>query len=136
MTEDRAEQAGNANNFLILDLPAALEAIDGKEELLKKITGIFYNDMPHQLEIFRQALTDEDIKLITRQAHTIKGASDNIKANLLADAALQVEKAAINGRPQEAFGLFKKLEIELEKVRKTLLKSGFLDKNSMSEGKI
>jgi SMC interacting uncharacterized protein involved in chromosome segregation len=54
----------------------------------------------------------------------------------MSEAAIKVEQAAINGRQQEASRLFKKLEIELEKVRKALLESGLLDKNSMPKGKI
>ena len=128
MTGFRSEKTYRANK-LVLDLQAANKAIGGNEELLRKMTAIFYDDMPRMTEILRQALTDGDIKMITQHAHTIKGASDNIKAKMMSEAAIRVEQAAINGSQQEAFGLFKKLEIELEKVRKALLESGLLDKN-------
>jgi signal transduction histidine kinase/HPt (histidine-containing phosphotransfer) domain-containing protein/BarA-like signal transduction histidine kinase len=128
ITEPQPETSGSDSNGSILDLPAALEALDGKDELLKKMAGIFYDDMPLQLEKLRHAFADEDINLIRRQAHTIKGASAAIRANLLADAAMQVEKAAIEEKHQEAFELFKRLEPELEKARKALETSGLLDK--------
>ena len=92
---------------------------------------VFYDDIPQVLEKLAQALMNEDTALIMKEAHTIKGASDNIKARALSEAALMVEKAASSGKHKDAFRLFKLLKIELEKVRNALVKSGIMNVKSL-----
>ncbi len=116
------------SNFIILDLPAALAAIGGNEEVLKKMAYIFYEDMPRVLEKLRKVLEDEDAALIMREAHTISGASSSLKANKLAEVAVRVEQAASRGRYSDASRLFERLGVELEKVRTALEITGILDR--------
>jgi len=115
------------DNVPVLDLSAALEALGGKKELLRKMATVFYDDMPRQIEKLKQAFLDEDIKVVRRQAHTIKGSASIFKANLLSEAALQVETAAKEGRSAEAAEYFQKAERELDKALEALSESGLLD---------
>ena len=95
------------------------------------MVGAFYDDMPRQHEKLRQALKDEDSTLIKRQAHRIKGASVSIRANMLADVAQEVEKAAAEGKPEEVRNLYEKVEVALKKALKALEKSGLLDEKPL-----
>jgi len=120
-----------AKNHLVLDLQAALHAIGGNETVLLKMAVTFHRDMPRILEQLRQALIDENAALIMRESHTIKGASDNIKAGMLSEVAHVIEKAASSENYEDASSLLKLLEIELEKVRNALVESGILDMKSL-----
>ncbi len=121
------EQREEEKEIQIVDLEAALESLGGSEKILKKIAAVYYKDIPKQLEILRQAFHDEDMVLIRRQAHSIKGASSNLRATLMYDAARAVELTAADGNREEAFELSKKIDPALEKTLAALEESGMLE---------
>jgi PAS domain S-box-containing protein len=62
------------------------------QELIQSVLQAFLGDIPHQISILKACLDAGDLTGVHRQAHTIKGASANIGANRLRQAALGVEK--------------------------------------------
>ncbi len=108
----------------VVDWKVALEALGGDEKLLKRIAGVYYDDMPKQLRKLKEALEEEDAVVVRRQAHSIKGASSNIKAGFVQEVARKIEKAAGGGDLETSRELIPTLECEFERVHKTL--EGFL----------
>jgi HPt (histidine-containing phosphotransfer) domain-containing protein len=61
------------------------------DEFLREIAGIFFEDTPQRLAELDQSLAAGDVTRFTRAAHSIKGSSANLGANLLKIAAEKLE---------------------------------------------
>lgn len=70
-----------------------LNRVNGDEELCNELLELFVGDFPVQLATLKRAIEREDMDLVAKQAHTIKGASANIGATALREAAFQIETA-------------------------------------------
>jgi CheY-like chemotaxis protein/HPt (histidine-containing phosphotransfer) domain-containing protein len=100
-----AKQTGS-----IFDMDDLLRRVDGDKEFLAEIVSLFLQDMPKQMNILAQALTDNDASLCYRQAHTIKGASANLGAKAMQIVASEIETAGRNGDMEGAAAAFEKLK--------------------------
>jgi HPt (histidine-containing phosphotransfer) domain-containing protein len=87
--------ADNISDLSVFDESAFLNRIMGNRGLAKKVVEAFLGDIPLQIDILEQALADTDIELVTRQAHSIKGAAASINAGQIRDLAAAME---ITGR--------------------------------------
>ncbi len=110
----------NRENTRSLDWREALDGLGGNEQLLRRIATVFYDDIPLQFEKLKAAIQKNDQHLARRQAHSIKGASSNMRAARLKEAALQVEKSAEKNDLEEASRLCANLEQELNIVLQEL----------------
>lgn len=81
----------------LFDRPAALERLEGDEELLREIIGIYLEDAPRLFLALKQARTDCDQKTSERQAHSLKGASANVGAVALQEISFSAETFARDG---------------------------------------
>lgn len=126
---DRARDFLNlvkTNRDTVFDYENFLQRVGGDEDLAKEILEVYLQDAPNQLEKLRLALKDVNFSVIHRQAHTLKGASDNISAYALRDISLCLEKIAESGDVEQMKNLFVKIETEFERLRSTLEQSGIL----------
>ena len=83
------------SNSPIID-PQAIENLrslnpDDNDEFLREIAGIFFEDTPQRIAELQQCLAATDVSRFTRAAHSIKGSSSNLGANLLRGAAERLE---------------------------------------------
>ncbi len=62
--------------------------------LVKEVLRLFVQDFPQQLEQLHTALAQNDMELLRRQSHTLKGACANVSAIALQQLATQLETAA------------------------------------------
>ena len=87
----------NAENDLfrkpIFDKADLLERLDNDEPLLWEIMDTFVEDMAVQIGLLDKAIENKDSALVRSQGHMIKGASGNIGALALQDAAFCLEMA-------------------------------------------
>lgn len=97
----------------LLDRDAALERLDGDEELLQEIVEIFLEDAPRLFLALKQARLDRDQKTTERQAHSLKGASANVGAVHLQASCLAAEAHAKAGRWDELEAQLPELEASL-----------------------
>jgi len=97
----------------ILDRAAALERLEGDEELLQEIIDIFLEDAPRLFLALKQARVDRDQKTSERQAHSLKGASANVGAVALQAISTQAEAAARNAEWVQLEGLLPEMETTL-----------------------
>jgi len=96
------EPTATMTNFAAQDIPrlAAAEAISnlgGDRSLYAQVTQIFLDDIVVQLATLDKALAAGDFHTARRAAHTIKGTSATLGADLLRQAALTMEKACESG---------------------------------------
>jgi len=80
----------------IFDRAALVFRLGGAESLLPRFLGLFYESAGESLKGLQQSLKTGDWVACQRYAHTIKGASANVGAMQLWDAALELEQAARN----------------------------------------
>ncbi len=108
-------EASNQNSSP-LNKEAALSVCDGDEELFKELIGIFLEDSVGVADKLKQAVESGDAEAVHQNAHALKGASGNICAGPVRDAAQLLEKAGRNNDLQQAPALHKKLEQEFQKL--------------------
>jgi two-component system, sensor histidine kinase and response regulator len=75
----------------VFDLAAALERVEGDEELLREITQIFLDTVDPMMSDIRQAVLAGDPKQLLSAAHALKGAVSNFNALEATDAAFALE---------------------------------------------
>jgi HPt (histidine-containing phosphotransfer) domain-containing protein len=105
-----------------LDEAACPEWLEGDKKLLKGITAIFMKNVPGQMERLREALRSNDTPLVEILSHSLKGSASMIGAHPLRDAALRVERAAIEGDLEKARSLYVDMDSELKNVLSSLSK--------------
>jgi two-component system, sensor histidine kinase and response regulator len=72
-----------------IDIPGALERLNGDKELLTALVGFFFEDFPTLLDEIRAAFARRDWPTLQRAAHSLKGLSANFGA---APAVAALEK--------------------------------------------
>ena len=78
----------------IFDWDGLLHRLMGDEDLAKEIIDDFLNQIPLNFNAVKEALNKQDVLLIKREAHMIKGASGNVGALALQKIAEQIEIAS------------------------------------------
>lgn len=83
------------SNGTILN-PDAIQALrdlspEGDSEFLRELIAIYLTDTPKQLVQLEEALARQDITLVVRAAHSIKGSSGNFGAEDFARLAQEIE---------------------------------------------
>jgi PAS domain S-box-containing protein len=98
----------------------ALERIEGDEELLNEIVGLYLDDCPEIVFRIEEAVKGEDSESLERAAHNLKGALKNLGADASSEIAEELERC---GRERDLGGvkdLYERLKIELEHLKEEL----------------
>lgn len=77
----------------IFDWDGLLHRLMGDEDFAKEIIDDFLKQIPFNLTAIKEALNKQDLLLVKREAHIIKGASGNVGAVALREIAEQIEIA-------------------------------------------
>jgi PAS domain S-box-containing protein len=93
-----------------MDFEMALQEFDGDKEFLKNILRGFIENVRKQIAVIRQALIDDDVETIRREAHSIKGGAANLMAQELSTIAAELETRAKTGRVENGYALVDRLE--------------------------
>lgn len=105
----------------IFDWDGLLHRLMGDEELAKEIIDDFLKQIPFNFNAVKEALNKQDVLLIKREAHIIKGASGNVGALVLQKIAEQIEVAGEEKDLVRA-GLFvSKLDEQFEVLKNLLI---------------
>jgi CheY-like chemotaxis protein/HPt (histidine-containing phosphotransfer) domain-containing protein len=102
---------------LAFDRRAALDRLDGDEELLREVLDVFFDDTPKQLQILKDAIVRREVDVVVRQSHSLKGACLNVGAQVLGNLALEIEAACKRGRLTEMDSLIQDFERGFEHLR-------------------
>ncbi|HSQ85076.1 MAG TPA: Hpt domain-containing protein [Desulfobacterales bacterium] len=78
----------------IFDWDGLLHRLMGDEDLAKEIIDDYLKQIPFNFNAVKEALNKQDVLLIKREAHMIKGASGNVGALALQKIAEQIEIAS------------------------------------------
>jgi len=77
-----------------LDKKGALDRLGGDMDFLKTMFNIYLEDLPKKLEDLRTYEQEDDLYMLGRIAHSLKGASLTVGATLASDKAREMEEAA------------------------------------------
>jgi HPt (histidine-containing phosphotransfer) domain-containing protein len=98
------------------DRSKVLDNLDGDEELLREIAGIFLAGYQHEVERMRAALAASDVLTLNRIAHTLKGSVGNFGAQAAIDAAAVIERKTRDGQMAGIDGDFANLTTVIEQL--------------------
>jgi CheY-like chemotaxis protein/HPt (histidine-containing phosphotransfer) domain-containing protein len=93
-----------------------LHRVMNDRELALEIVTAFLIDMPVQIAKLNQFLSSGNCSGVMRQAHTIKGASANLAAAALSQAATRVEEVSKAGDLQLAGTLTPQIQLEYDRL--------------------
>jgi CheY-like chemotaxis protein len=99
-----------------VDWDAFLESIDGDEGFARDLADAFVATGTRELAAISTALGAGDTAALRSSAHTIKGASANLRAPAVVAAAAQLESAAGLGENTQTAALAEKLAAEVTKM--------------------
>ena len=94
---------------MIFDRAGVLKRLGGDGDFLKELFNMCLREMPRQIAALKDALACRDAKRLEREAHSLKGAADNIGAMGLKAAALDMELAAKRGDLESTAGVLDKI---------------------------
>jgi two-component system sensor histidine kinase/response regulator len=118
--ESAAEAGGSERAPDPLDIPldwaALLESLDGDEGFARELVEAFVGTGGRELAAIAAALCNGDDATMRESAHTLKGASANLRASAAIAAAGQLELAAGTGDSTQISALADKLRSEIERA--------------------
>jgi two-component system sensor histidine kinase/response regulator len=96
-----------------VDLPAALEAVDGDAAILAELADVFLADSPHLLADLCRALQEGDAPHAARTAHSLKGALGTLRTTTAYALAQEIERLSRAGLLEHVHPIFARLESEM-----------------------
>jgi signal transduction histidine kinase/DNA-binding response OmpR family regulator len=81
----------------IFDFITMSSRLMNNKELIKKVMGMFLNDMPGHIEQLKKAIEEDNFLDAESQSHQIKGVAANVGAMALSVLAFKVEQAIKTG---------------------------------------
>ena len=105
---------------IIFDWDGLLHRLMGDEDIAKEIIDDFLKQIPVNLFAVKKALNEEDLLLVQREAHVIKGASGNVGALALQEIAEQIEIAGEEKDLVKAGSFVAELDTQLEFLKNKL----------------
>jgi HPt (histidine-containing phosphotransfer) domain-containing protein len=120
LPQQEGPSAAVADGKEVFDKRILLGRLDGDEELFKEIVKTFLDDAPLQVEKLKQALMEENLNQLEKQAHSLKGAAMNIGGNALQAIAFEVELSGKKGDLKRTQELIPRLEKEFTRLQKAL----------------
>ncbi|NOZ08584.1 MAG: response regulator [FCB group bacterium] len=104
----------------IFDRAGLLERLGGDEAFLKEMMVLFLTETPQQIKSIELALEEQEADKTRKIAHALKGASANIGATAVSDAAKELEYAAREDDLSSAQELFAGLQKKFQQLKEAL----------------
>jgi PAS domain S-box-containing protein len=119
--------ASNGNE--IFDQSTLLQSLTGDRELARQVVTTFLRDASVRITALKSDLLAGNTSRAQQQAHTIKGAARNIRANALGKVAEQVETCLKSNLREETKDNIARLEVELDRLRRVCLSVPWIRKD-------
>jgi CheY-like chemotaxis protein/HPt (histidine-containing phosphotransfer) domain-containing protein len=99
-----------------INIVEALPRFGDDMEFFKSMLADFIKNLPERIENLEEALSQEDIKSLTRLAHNLKGASANFSAEGIRKTAAEIEINGNNGEMTNVSALIIRIKDEIPKI--------------------
>ncbi len=117
----------DTSNIVIFDKADFLHRMMNDEELAVEIMSEYLVDMEEQLRRLKSSAETEEMSVLVRLAHTVKGASANVGAKEVQATALKAEKAAASANRPEFLSLVPLIESAFQGLKGQLKEIGFME---------
>jgi two-component system sensor histidine kinase/response regulator len=104
------EASGRSSNW---SPTQALEQLDGDENLLREIAGIFFEEAPKLLARLHEGISGRNSELVERTAHSLKGQLGYLGASAASQKSRELEDIGHRGEFQRASRIVEELEREI-----------------------
>ncbi|MGI9627232.1 MAG: Hpt domain-containing protein [Longimicrobiales bacterium] len=106
---------------IVIDMKA-LERLHewGGKRLVAQMIDLFLSQAPQRVAGLQDGLSDGDLELVERSAHSLKSTAANLGATGLSEAAAEAEAAAGEKNLDRVRELFPKVEAEFDRAREAL----------------
>ncbi|MEW5721463.1 MAG: response regulator [Thermodesulfobacteriota bacterium] len=94
--------------------------VDGDQNLLRELVGLFQRDLSARLAAIEAAVKEKEPRTLEQTAHALKGAALNLTAGAVARAALKLEQAGRQGLLAGTEELFQDLLEEIARLKPAL----------------
>jgi two-component system, sensor histidine kinase and response regulator len=124
VSEENGELLGyRQQSDMIFDREKLLRRLGDKEEIAEEILNIFATDAPTQLNSMLKSVAEDELKVVERLAHRLKGSAATICADSLSDKLMKIEKAAKNMDKAKVEMLVKEAESSLHDLLNVINRS-------------
>lgn len=116
------------DSHAIMDLTAALDRLDGDQELFLTLAGLFVERSPQALSAIHTAMTAGDLPTLIKEAHKLKGSAMEFCAKSAVASAGQLEESARKAAVQELAALAEQVHAETGRLTAalvTIIEKGF-----------
>jgi len=124
------QQAVGGGEEAEIDIPGALERLNGDKELLTALVGFFFEDFPTLLDEIRAAFARRDWPALQRAAHSLKGLSANFGAAPAVAALQKLESWNATRDAESQTQLLQAVEVAVARLAAALV-----DHHAASQGK-
>jgi two-component system, sensor histidine kinase and response regulator len=107
----------------IFDRSSLEKRIGDDPEFVNEVLEIFLEDLQEQFDKLKDSVKNKNIKTLTRTAHSIKGASQNMGAISLSEVASEMEKNARRNEITLVDSALVRMEKEITKFKTTILET-------------
>ena len=112
--------ASVSGSHVLFDANSFLARLSGDRNLARAIVAGFLGDLPDQLQKLKQYIEHANARAVAAQAHTLKGASATVSANVLTAICSQIIDAASKQDMRKAASQLATLEQEFAKFERTV----------------
>ena len=98
----------------IMDLGAVMDRFDGDQELFLTLAGIFVGRSAHALATIQAAVAAQDMPLLIKEAHKLKGSALEFCAHQTVAAAAQLEQSARTASARDMVPLCDRVHAEIQ----------------------
>lgn len=116
---------GLGTNGKAVDIDGLLARLDGDEEALWEMTGLFLSHIPTLLADLRSAVEDENWESLVLLSHAIKGSCVTFGAVAMMEPAKDFEQAAKDREDARIQPLLSRIEEEFRILKQSLAERGF-----------
>ncbi|MFH1278199.1 MAG: response regulator [Candidatus Eisenbacteria bacterium] len=118
------EAAATEAARVLFDMALLMDRLGGDRRLADEVVGLYLTDTPVRITRMREAMAARDAETVEREAETVTGASADVGAEKVGDAAFDLHLAVREGDLGDAEGLLARLESEFDDFRSTLFSPG------------
>ena len=114
-----ADSSGRSQDAAF-DSKAALDSLGGDLELLREVSGIYQAESPKHVARIREAVKNQDAKLLEYSAHALRGTAANLLAQGVMEAASRLEEIGRAGSAAVSKEAMELLDEEMAKLQQEL----------------
>jgi HPt (histidine-containing phosphotransfer) domain-containing protein len=103
-----------------MDLGAVMDRFDGDQELFLTLAGIFVGRSAHALATIQAAVAAQDMPLLIKEAHKLKGSALEFCAHQTVAAAAQLEEAARKAATEDLAAICERVLAETQRLTSAL----------------